>query len=63
MNDLKEVYFKFYCDKCEHYEVDEVEDPCNECLTFGSNIDSHKPINYKPVEEVAEKVPYRNVSV
>lgn len=43
----KEVYFFQYCPKCKHYAEDEGEDPCNECLTYPSNEDSHKPINYE----------------
>jgi hypothetical protein len=43
----KEVYFFQYCLKCKHYAEDEDEDPCNECLTYPSNEDSHKPINYE----------------
>lgn len=43
----KEVYFHEYCRKCEHLEVDESEDPCDECLTNPVNEYSHKPVNFK----------------
>lgn len=43
----KEVYFHEYCQKCEHLEVDESEDPCDECLTNPVNEYSHKPVNFK----------------
>ena len=43
----KEVYFNQWCPKCSHYNKSETKDPCNECLTQGWNIDSHKPINFK----------------
>lgn len=44
----KEVYFWRYCPKCTHYEEEKPEDSeaCDLCLTFGSNTDSHKPINF-----------------
>lgn len=47
----KEVYFHEYCHSCEYF--DKVDDngllvvKCEECLSTPSNIDSHKPINYK----------------
>lgn len=43
----KEVYFNQYCSSCIHKDVDEKDDPCDECLTYPSNENSHKPINYK----------------
>ena len=47
MNKTKEVNYYAYCDKCEYFEVDEGDDPCNECLTYFMNIDSHVPVNFK----------------
>ena len=46
----KEVYFNKYCKDCKHINVNDDEDPCNECLAEPYNIDSHKPINYKEDE-------------
>lgn len=43
----KEVLYINWCPKCEYYTKSEILDPCNECLTQGWNIDSHKPINFK----------------
>ncbi len=43
----REVLYSQYCKTCRHVNVPETEDPCNECLTYPSNIDSHKPINYE----------------
>lgn len=46
-NKYKEVYFDKYCETCEHKEVREDEEPCNECLTETVNLYSHKPVNWK----------------
>lgn len=43
----KEVYFNEYCHKCVHKDTDESELPCDECLEYGSNVDSHKPVYFK----------------
>lgn len=46
-NELKEVYYCDYCDTCKHRDVEETEEPCNECLTTPVNLWSHKPIKYE----------------
>ena len=46
-NRTKEVMYKDYCPKCIYAELEEVEDPCNECLNQGYNENSHKPIKFK----------------
>lgn len=51
MDDNKIVFFDIYCHKCKHWDSDELEDPCNECLTYGGNFDSHKPVNYEPSDD------------
>ena len=43
----KEVYFDQYCPKCEHEDKPSHEEPCNDCLNNPSNINSHKPVNWK----------------
>lgn len=43
----KEVYFNVYCETCAFSEVFDWMDPCDECLSNPSNIDSHKPVEYK----------------
>lgn len=45
--ETKEVYFNEYCKMCKYQLTKETEDPCNECLTSPSNIDSHKPILFE----------------
>lgn len=46
----KEVYFNIYCETCKHQFSPEVEEPCNECLENGVNIDSHKPVKWEAKE-------------
>ena len=43
----KEVYFDQWCPKCKYKDTDEGEDPCNICLGYPSNANSHKPIEFK----------------
>lgn len=47
----KEVYFGEYCKKCEHFKVEDSEEPCNECLENPFNLYSHKPVNFKEKEK------------
>ena len=46
-NQYKLVNFKKYCETCEHKNVNEVKDPCNECLENPANLNSEKPVCYK----------------
>lgn len=43
----KIVRFDEWCHKCEHYEEYEGDDPCNECLTDTTNVDTRKPTQFK----------------
>lgn len=43
----KIVEFDKWCSTCKHYETSETDDPCNECLNEGFNMDSHKPVNWE----------------
>lgn len=45
-NDYKEVYFENYCNKCAHEKKKENEEPCDECLSHGVNLHSHKPVKF-----------------
>lgn len=47
MNDFKEVYYGQYCKKCKHWELNDSEDPCDECLGTPMNSDSHKPVYFE----------------
>lgn len=50
IGDYKEVYYNLYCNKCVHKDLDDAEDPCDECLATPMNIDSHKPVYFKEKE-------------
>ena len=50
-NQYRIVDFKKYCEICKHKDKKEFEDPCNECLDHGGNIDSERPIYYEEIEE------------
>ena len=44
----KIVDYATYCPKCKHKDVNETDDPCNECLTYPVRTDgSRKPAFYK----------------
>lgn len=42
-----EVDFKKYCKTCKHKELGEKFDPCNECLDYGYNLNSQKPMKWE----------------
>lgn len=56
-NDQKIVQFDKYCKKCKHYEKDENEEPCDECLSHPTNVWSHKPMKF---EEKTERKKIKN---
>ena len=45
--ETKIVAFEVYCSKCKYAKTEDMEDPCNECLTNPTNINSHKPVNFE----------------
>lgn len=47
VRNYKEVFFDMYCCECKYEKVDEVEDPCNECLCYPANENSHKPVKFE----------------
>ena len=49
-NIYKEVDFKTYCKTCEHKDLEEKFDPCNDCLAEPMNANSDKPIYWKEAE-------------
>lgn len=54
-NEYKEVYFYEYCEKCKYKNVDDVKDPCNECLDEPANLYSHKPVKFEPFVSIEIK--------
>lgn len=51
----KEAYFAQHCRSCEYKNLDELEEPCDECLEKPMNLYSHKPVNYKKDEKASVK--------
>ena len=49
-NIYKEVDFKTYCKTCEHKDLEEKFDPCNDCLAEPMNANQDKPIYWKEAE-------------
>ena len=43
----KEVEFWKYCEKCKLYEVEDVKDPCNDCLDEPVNLHSTQPVYFE----------------
>lgn len=43
----KQVWFDKYCSTCQNAALDESKDPCNECLTYPVNTNTHVPVLYK----------------
>ena len=43
----KEVDFKKYCPLCEHEKLKDWKDPCCECLEYGMNEGTSKPVFFK----------------
>ena len=41
------VDFKTYCESCKYKDKKDYEDPCNECLDYGTNENSRKPVKYE----------------
>lgn len=46
VNEYKEVDFETYCLMCSHYDLEETEEPCNECLDCSTRYATHVPLNY-----------------
>lgn len=46
-----EVYFDKYCKTCKYKDLEEVKDPCNDCLDHPVNLYTHKPVRWEEKEE------------
>lgn len=46
-NIFREVRFDKYCETCKWKELDEVKDPCNDCLSIGMREETEKPEYYE----------------
>lgn len=49
--EYREVDFHKYCPKCKYWEIEDIKDPCNECLGEPCNKNSEKPVYYEPATE------------
>ena len=49
-NIYKEVDFETYCETCEHKDLKENFDPCNDCLGEPMNANSEKPVYWKEAD-------------
>ena len=52
---MKEVRFDLYCEKCKYSKLAENEEPCNECLGEGARQYSHKPLRFEEGSELKLK--------
>ena len=43
----KEVYFHEYCKSCKYHGKKNHEEPCDECLSEPTNLNSHIPVKYE----------------
>ena len=44
---MKLVAFEKYCRRCKNRKLDETKNPCNECLSEGGMLYSHKPLHFE----------------
>lgn len=44
-----------YCKKCEHKDLKDYKDPCNECLNTPTRPHSVRPINYIEIKQKTKK--------
>lgn len=44
---LKEVRYDLYCEKCVHFEESQGDDPCHYCLEEPARQYTRKPLNFK----------------
>lgn len=52
MNILQKlVKFEKYCKRCVYKDLPDSEDPCDQCMCYPANGDSHKPVFFKDKEE------------
>lgn len=47
----KEVRYDLYCCTCKYKDVDQADDPCDECLSTAMNDGSVEPVNYKKARD------------
>lgn len=51
MEDIyKEVRFDQYCKTCKYVNMPGHKDPCNDCLDYGVNVQTSKPVRWEEKE-------------
>lgn len=43
------VDFEHYCKLCKHKDVLDTDEPCTECLEYGGNTESDRPVLFEAV--------------
>ena len=56
INYIKFVDFQTYCKLCKHFDIKEIDDPCNECLANAVNNSSTKPVLFDPIKKETRKL-------
>ena len=46
----KEVYFHEYCKSCRHKKANDIDEPCDTCLSEPLNWNTHRPVKYEKKE-------------
>lgn len=49
-NHEKLVRFDIWCPKCKHFNKQEEDDPCVDCLLESANFESTKPVKFEEKE-------------
>lgn len=47
------VDFEKYCETCKHKDLDDAEEPCNECLECPVNLHSQKPVKWEESNDLS----------
>lgn len=51
----KEVHFHEYCKSCKFKDMKNKEEPCDECMSEPTNLNSHKPVKYEKGKSTNER--------
>ena len=41
------VRYDVWCSKCKHEKVNDINEPCNECLDYPTNTNSKQPMRFE----------------
>lgn len=57
-DNMKEVRYDIYCERCKYHDLPETDDPCDECMKEPMNWGSEKPCMYsenKNIQQVQQR--------